>query len=173
MASLEDLTQRATDYTKKLDEVRAIVKKYIFPKEGSEQSKDPVKMADAIFATEVIVTIVNLFVYAHTFNTIAGSLSHSDLLFGLNANHFWVRHQNYLMPLIQISYNAMQDFHLNKAKKLYHLEAMKERLEYDKILWTYICPVIVGILYGYNAMRASSDEFKASIEAIYKELITY
>lgn len=142
------------------EKLREIAKKFLAP-EGNEP--EPRKLAESTAATEVILSIVNIFNAIYSNQRHASLTAIADLTFALNSNMFWVKNSGYLIPLLNGAVNAAMDFKDAQDKVP---EPLWDKFEYhNKYAWLELLPAIVFLLYGFGKMRVCSTEIKKSFEA--------
>ncbi|MGH7744024.1 MAG: hypothetical protein ACREQ5_04290 [Candidatus Dormibacteria bacterium] len=143
--------------------VRALANKFLLPKETSEDTKDNLKMGNALAAVEVVCSLVNVFSALLTTNPVFTQIAITDLTFGLNSNSFWVRNTGHLMPLFIASINGISDYNLMALENEPRWSDLRAQ---GKNLWLEILPTIVFLIHGYPRMKECSIEIKKSFASI-------
>lgn len=151
---IKENVQIMMDQNKKL---RDIARKYLVPKEGSEEAKDARRMANGIAASEVIVALYNIFQGLQTPSENSMYALLNDLTMTLNTNPFWVQNAATLMPLFIASVNSANDARQLKVEAEQRWEALEAQ---SRCLWIEMLPYIVFLVHGFAAMRAASVDIR-------------
>ena len=152
-----------TVFTEHYGKIVAVATKFLVPLEGSEESKDPRRMADAYAAVSVVVSMCNIFSALYSENNNFAMTAIVDLTFALNSNTFWVKNAGYFMPLVNAAVNAAQDFRDQELVDEPVWETMKQ---HNRMQWLEILPAVVFLASGYVAMRKYSLEMKKTFVAL-------
>lgn len=142
------------------DAVRSTASKYLIPLEGTEDHKDPKKMADGVLATEVVVSVVTLFKAMLEMDVTANVMALMDLSFGLNSNLFWTRNANYLVPVLTTAQLAALDY-------IVHVEdnnlAHRELQYHNRFAWLDVVVSIAFLVRGFPYTKSVSQQLKKDI----------
>lgn len=137
--------------------LREIAHSYVVPKDGSEESKDARRMANAYGAAEAMISLYNIFQGLRNPSENAMYSLLNDLTAALNTNPFWVQHVGTLMPLFIAAVNAANDA---RQLKLENEPRWKDLEAQARCLWVELYPAIIFLVHGYPAMRAVSVDIK-------------
>jgi len=144
-------------------QLRELVQEFLVPKEGTEESKDPARMANSLYAVEAVLGIINIFSALERPSGVATFTAITDLTFALNYNPWWVANASYIMPILSSAVNACLDSAELGIKSEPRWEPM--RASCNRV-WLEILPAIVLRVHGYAHMRACSVRMKQSFDGV-------
>lgn len=159
MHNLAQIKDAVSAMERENDKVRAIAHKFLVPTKDSEESKDARKMAQGYAASEVMVTVFNIFRGLKTPSENAMFDLLNNMTIALNTNPFWAQYVGTLMPLFIAAVNGANDARELQVMGETKWNALQGQ---SKDLWVEIMPAIVFLVHGYAAMRLVSTEIKKS-----------
>lgn len=138
MSTVHDLIGQALNNQAKVDEdLRNIFSKH-FELNSEKHNDNPGYKAYALNAVEVGVALANLIISVNKPDSCRGFRAISDLVYGLNANDFWVKNAPVLVPSLTVILNSHRDYLDMQMRR----NELQEYAVYDKLMTGAQCMVL-------------------------------
>lgn len=138
MSTTHDLIGNTLNSQTKIDDtLRGIFTKH-FEIESEKNKENPGYKAYALNAVEVAIALSNLVLSINKPDSHRGFRAVSDLIYGLNANDFWVKNAPVLVPALTVILNSHRDYIDMQVRR----NEMQEYAVYDKLITGAQCVVL-------------------------------